>query len=98
MDDLMSGRFDERFRCHARNRAGGRCGRSAIPGGHVCRQHGGAAPQVRAKAAERLQVQEAWRAVARLTAERERVLAERPPRRSWGDVVADELERGIAAK
>ncbi|MGI8902730.1 MAG: hypothetical protein ACR2IP_03540 [Solirubrobacteraceae bacterium] len=64
----------------------------------MCRQHGGSAPQVAAKAAERLQMREARRAVARLMAERERVLAERPPRRSWGDVVADELERGIAAK
>lgn len=31
-----------------------RCGRSAIPGGVVCRYHGGAAPQVQRKAAERL--------------------------------------------
>lgn len=90
----MSGRFDERYRCTARNRSGGRCGRSAIPGGRVCRLHGGSAPQVQAKAAERLQMQAARRAVTKLTAERERVLAERPPRRSWGDVVADELLSG----
>ena len=30
------------------------CSKAAIPGGTVCRYHGGAAPQVRAKAAERL--------------------------------------------
>jgi len=60
--------------------------------------HGGAAPQVQAAAAERLQRAAARVAVARLMAERERMLAERPPRRSWGDVAADELERGIAAK
>ena len=30
------------------------CGNNAIPGGNVCRNHGGAAPQVQRKAAERL--------------------------------------------
>lgn len=48
--DPMSGR------CTATSKAKGqRCGRSAIPGGTVCRYHGGAAPQVKAKALERLQ-------------------------------------------
>lgn len=42
-------------RCTATSKSTGeRCRRSAIPGGTVCRWHGGAAPQVRAKAAERL--------------------------------------------
>ena len=41
-------------RCKATNRQGTRCGRPRIPGGTVCRFHGGAAPQVQAKAQERL--------------------------------------------
>lgn len=41
--------------CSARSsRSGQRCKRAPIAGGHVCRHHGGAAPQVRRKAAERL--------------------------------------------
>ena len=41
-------------RCTATNRQGQRCGQPHIPGGTVCRFHGGAAPQVQAKAMERL--------------------------------------------
>lgn len=41
--------------CRATSKGTGKqCGRSAIPGGTVCRYHGGAAPQVQAKARERL--------------------------------------------
>lgn len=40
--------------CTATNRQGKRCGRRPIPGGMVCTNHGGAAPQVQAKAEERL--------------------------------------------
>lgn len=40
--------------CTAKNRRGEQCGQSAIKGGTVCRNHGGAAPQVRRKAALRL--------------------------------------------
>lgn len=41
--------------CRATSKQTGRpCGRKAIPGGTVCRYHGGAAPQVIAKARERL--------------------------------------------
>jgi hypothetical protein len=43
-------------RCSATNRQGAQCGRPAIPGGTVCRNHGGAAPQVVAGAARRLAV------------------------------------------
>jgi hypothetical protein len=41
-------------RCKATNRQGEQCGRAPIAGGAVCWYHGGAAPQVQAKAAERL--------------------------------------------
>lgn len=41
-------------KCHATNRQGNRCGRPHIPGGTVCRFHGGAAPQVREAAQARL--------------------------------------------
>jgi len=41
-------------RCTATNRQGHRCGKWAILGGNVCRNHGGAAPQVMLKAKERL--------------------------------------------
>lgn len=40
--------------CTATNRQGKRCGKSPIPGGAVCRMHGGGAPQVKLKALERL--------------------------------------------
>ena len=44
----------ERPRCKATNRQGNRCGKLPIPGGTVCRMHGGGAPQVKAAAMERL--------------------------------------------
>lgn len=40
--------------CKAHRRAGTQCKNPAILGGTVCRYHGGSAPQVKAKAAERL--------------------------------------------
>lgn len=44
-----------RQRCSARSKQKGtQCGRTAIPGGTVCRYHGGLAPQVQAAAQERL--------------------------------------------
>lgn len=44
-----------RLRCSATSKQKGiRCGRTAIPGGTVCRYHGGAAPQVMKSARERL--------------------------------------------
>lgn len=39
-----------RDRCTARRRDGEPCGAPAIPGGLVCRRHGGSAPQVAIKA------------------------------------------------
>lgn len=42
------------YYCNARNRKGERCRLKSIPGGSVCRMHGGAAPQVRAKAVDRI--------------------------------------------
>lgn len=44
----------EERRCTAKTRSGSRCRNAPIPGGTVCRMHGGAAPQVKAKADERL--------------------------------------------
>lgn len=42
-------------RCSARSKSTGKaCQRPAIPGGTVCRYHGGAAPQVKAAAMDRL--------------------------------------------
>ena len=40
--------------CHATSRKGVQCKQPAIPGGAVCRYHGGGAPQVKAAAMERL--------------------------------------------
>ena len=42
------------MRCNATRPNGSRCKREAEPGAVVCDQHGGAAPQVRRRAAERL--------------------------------------------
>lgn len=44
----------DRPQCRATNRQGQRCRRPPVPGATVCRLHGGAAPQVRRKAALRL--------------------------------------------
>lgn len=55
--------------CTATNRQGSQCGKSAIPGGEVCRLHGGAAPQTMAKARLRLAEQEAAKVLADLGAE-----------------------------
>jgi hypothetical protein len=44
------------LKCSAKSKQSGqRCKQPAIPGGKVCRFHGGAAPQVKRKAAERLE-------------------------------------------
>ena len=40
--------------CTATTRAGGRCSNPPIKGATVCRMHGGSAPQVQRKAAERI--------------------------------------------
>jgi len=52
-------------RCTATARSGARCKRYPIPGGTVCRMHGGAAPAVRRKAEERLEEVRLKREVAR---------------------------------
>lgn len=41
-------------RCGKRTRGGGTCRNWAIQGGAVCRMHGGAAPQVKARAEDRI--------------------------------------------
>lgn len=50
---------DQRGRCTAHNRDGSRHRLPAIRGATVCRRHGGAAPQVRRRAAERVETQTA---------------------------------------
>lgn len=54
MSDLM-GTVDRMGLCTAKSKQGNRlCKQHAIPGGTVCHYHGGGAPQVKAKARERL--------------------------------------------
>jgi hypothetical protein len=50
----MTRRDPMAHRCTAHNRQGDQCRQPAILGGAVCRYHGGAAPQVKLKAEERL--------------------------------------------
>lgn len=50
----MSELGPKRRRCTAHRSDGKRCNAYAIRGGTICRVHGGSAPQVRAKARERL--------------------------------------------
>jgi hypothetical protein len=45
---------DDNHRCTAHNQNAARCYAYAIPGGKVCRYHGGAAPQVKLAAEDRL--------------------------------------------
>lgn len=54
----------------------GRCKKWAIRGGNVCRKHGGAAPQVKAKAKERLLIAAVMREFALAAKEPDRVMAE----------------------
>jgi hypothetical protein len=64
-------------RCRAKSKATGkRCRKAAILGGTVCQKHGGGAPQVKAKAAERLLADEAVRESGLAARDSERVLAE----------------------
>jgi hypothetical protein len=56
---------DKPRRCRARRSDGQPCGCWAIRGGYVCRVHGGAAPQVRAKANVRLESARIYREFAR---------------------------------
>jgi hypothetical protein len=52
--DPMNAGDPMKRQCTAHSRGGTRCKRAPIPGGTVCRMHGGAAPQVQATAKERL--------------------------------------------
>lgn len=56
--DPMAPKDPMEGKCKATNRQGQRCGKFAIPGGAVCRMHGGAAPQVKNAAEERLRALE----------------------------------------
>jgi hypothetical protein len=52
------------IRCRAHRGDGSPCGRWAIRGGYVCPKHGGASPQARRKARERLIEATAWKMLA----------------------------------
>ncbi len=53
--------------CKAKSKATGKqCQRPAMKGGMVCQKHGGTAPQVKAKAAERYQTMQSEQAARRL--------------------------------
>ena len=71
MDETSIARRDPR-RCTAHNRAGAPCGKFAMRGQTICRAHGGASPQAKAKAEEMIEIAEmrlrglAPRAVAEL--------------------------------
>lgn len=54
MNDRKDAQHPMERRCTARNRRGQQCGRYPIPGGNVCVMHGGGAPQVQARAKQRL--------------------------------------------
>jgi hypothetical protein len=84
-------------RCSAHSKQTGKqCGRTAIPGGTVCRYHGGLAPQVQRKAAERLadliDPDRALRELARLAYADLRELVDEQgkllPMKDWPDDIA----------
>jgi hypothetical protein len=54
MEGLARSHWNPSRQCTATNRAGERCQRQPIPGGHVCAVHGGKAPQTVAAAKLRL--------------------------------------------
>lgn len=56
----------DEVRCTATNRSGNQCGRAALPGARVCHSHGAGAPQVQAKAKERLLVANIGRELERM--------------------------------
>jgi hypothetical protein len=73
LEDVMASMLGKppSHECRAHNRAGEHCGKGPVPGGEVCRNHGGATPAVVGKAelrlAERSAIMEARRNVLELT-------------------------------
>lgn len=73
MDDVMADLLGKppTYQCSGTNARGEPCGKAPMAGGKVCRDHGGAAPQVLAKAqrrsAERQAIMDARRSVLELT-------------------------------
>jgi hypothetical protein len=69
-------------RCTAHNKARGPCGNLAMKGGAVCRMHGGKAPQVMAKAQQRVAIKELM----------SRELTDKERRHPW-EIVIDAVQR-----
>ncbi len=93
-------------KCHAHRKDGQPCRNYAIVGGRVCRSHGGAAPQVRRKADERVIMARAYRIMVTLTNSRSYLEHEQMRKQAFPsysgrrflNAVADRFEAEAAAQ